>query len=172
MTTRKLLIQLAIATALVAGCILLWPAPSKAAPADALRLYAGANAVWLDGPGAAWPADFEASGNAAASLSPHLTLTGSLAYGFSHSYVRWNAGPAVTVTDVDNPNLSVDLGIGYRGGSTNDVNPNEWAPYTAVGWRPNPAKWPNVLLGGRAGLGLTSNRTLLTLGVRYSIPLK
>ena len=136
------------------------------------HLYVGANGAWLDGPGAAWPADVEAGGAGSASLSPHISLKAEAFYGFSHSYVRWNAGPAVTVTDVDNPNLSVDLGIGYRGGSTNDVNPNEWAPYTAVGWRPNPAKWPNVLLGGRAGLGLTSNRTLLTLGVRYSIPLK
>ena len=136
------------------------------------HLYVGVNGAWLDGPSAAWPADVEVGGAGSASLSPHISLKAEAFYGFSHSYVRWDAGPCVTVTDVDNPNLSVGLGIGYRGGSTRDVGPDEWAPYTSVGWRPNPLKWPNILLGGRAGLGLTSNRTLLTLGVRYSIPLK
>ena len=136
------------------------------------HLYAGVNGAWLDGPNASWPADVEAGGAVAASLSPHLSLKGETFYGFSHSYVRWDGSVCATVTDVDNPNLSVGLGIGYRGGSTIAVQPNEWAPYASVGWKPNPARWPNILVGGRASLGLDSNRTLVTLGLRYQIPLK
>ena len=75
---RRLLIQATILAAIVIGCVLLC-SPAHSAPADALRLYAGANAVWLDGPGAEWPADFEGSGHASASLTQHITLTSEYA---------------------------------------------------------------------------------------------
>ena len=161
---RKLLIQTAILAAIIAACVLL-AQPAKSAPADALRLYAGANAVWLDGPGTAWPVDVEASGNAAASLSPHLTLTGSLAYGFSHSYLRGDGGVRVTATDAANPDFDL-----FLGGSVAAVQPSEWAPYAGVGWRPNPARWPALSVGAKSSLGLTSDRTMSTVAVRYALP--
>jgi len=166
---RKLLIQTAILAAIIAGCVLL-AQPARSAPADALRLYAGANAVWLDGPGTAWPVDVEASGNAAASLSPHLTLTGSLAYGFSHSYLRGDGGVRVTATDAANPDFDLFLGIEYRGGSVAAVQPSEWASYAGVGWRPNPDRWPALSVGAKSSLGLTSDRTMSTVAVRYALP--
>lgn len=141
-----------------------------AAPADALRLYAGANGVWLDGPGSGFPADFEASGTAAVSLSPHLTATGGLYYGLSHSYLRGDGGVRVTATDVSNPNFDVFLGLDYRGGSINAVQPSEWAPYAGIGWRPNPARWPALTVGAKSSLGLSSNRTVSTVAVRYQLP--
>ncbi|HNB60463.1 MAG TPA: hypothetical protein PK308_09110 [Phycisphaerales bacterium] len=140
------------------------------APADALRLYAGANGVWLDGPGAGFPADFEASGTAAFSLSPHLTATGGLYYGLSHAYLRGDGGVRVTATDASNPNFDVFLGIDYRGGSVNAVQPSEWAPYAGIGWRPNPARWPALTIGAKSSLGLSSNRTLSTVAIRYQLP--
>jgi len=142
----------------------------QAAPADALRLYAGANGVWLDGPGSGFPADLEASGTASVSLSPHLTATGGLYYGFSHSYLRGDGGVRVTATDSSNPNFDVFLGIDYRGGSVAAVQPSEWAPYAGIGWRPNPARWPSLTIGAKSSLGLTSNRTLSTVAVRYMLP--
>ncbi len=136
------------------------------------HVYAGANGAWLNGAGSAFPADIEAGGSASASLSPHLSAVGEGFYGFSHSYFRWSGGVRATVTDVTNKNLSMGLGIRYRGGSIRAVRPNEWAPDVSVGWRPDPVRWPNVLVGGDAGYGLQSNRMLVTLGLRYNVPLK
>lgn len=168
---RKLILQATLLAIIILGCIVV-AQPARSAPADALRLYAGANAVWLDGPGAAFPADFEASGNASASLSPHLTLTGALAYGFSNSYLRWDGGVRVTATDAANPDFDLSLGIEYRGGSISAVQPSEWAPYAAVGWRPDPVRWPAVTLGAKSSLGLTSDRTVSYLAVRYMLPVE
>lgn len=166
---RKLILQAAVLAAIIAGCILLC-GPARSAPADALRLYAGANVVWLDGPGAEWPADFEASGNLSASLSPHITATGGLAYGFSHSYLRWDGGARITATDASNPDFDLCLGIEYRGGSISAVQPSEWAPYAGLGWRPSPVRWPALTIGAKSSLGLTSDRTQSTLAVRWQLP--
>lgn len=133
----------------------------------AIKVAAGVNGAWLDGPNAAWPADVEAGATGSASLSPHISLVGSGFYGFSHSYFRYDAGARVTATDVDNPDFNAFLGIKYRGGSTIDVRPNEWAPDAGFGWRPFPQISPNVVVGVDAGYGLQSNRVLATVAVRY-----
>ena len=140
--------------------------------AESVHVYGGANGAWLNGPGAAFPADFEAGGSVSASLSPHISLVGSSFYGFSHSYTRWDGGARVTATDVDNPNFNVYLGIRYRGGSKADVQPNEWAPDAGFGWRPDPKRWPNITVGADAGYGLDSDRVLSYLAIRYQLPLK
>ena len=139
---------------------------------DIFKLYAGANAVWLDGPGAEFPSDTELGGSTSASLSPHISAVGSAFYGFSNNYTRWDGGARVTATDVDNPNFNVYLGIRYRGGTTSAMLPEEWAPDAGVGWKPSPARWPNLILGADAGYGLQSSRTVAYLAVRYLIPLK
>ena len=167
---RRIILKAAVLAALVVGSILVCK-PAHAAPADALRLYAGANTIWLDGPGAEWPVDFEATGNAAASLSPHITLTGGLYYGFGHSYLRYDGGVRVTATDVANPDFDIFLGLEYRGGSIDAFQPSEWAPYAGVGWRPKPDAWPNVTVGAKSSLGLTTDRTNSTLFLRYMLPL-
>lgn len=167
---RLILKRLALLAAIIGACVLL-AQPARSAPADALRLYAGANAAWLDGPGAAFPVDVEGAGTAAASLSPHLTLVGGLAYGFSHSYLAWDGGVRVTATDAANKDFDMFLGIEYRGGSTAAVQPSEWASYAGVGWRPNPARWPNLTLGAKSSLGLTSDRTRTLVAVRYALPI-
>lgn len=167
---RRLLMRATLLAAIIAACMLLC-APAHSAPADALRLYAGVNGAWLDGPGAAFPAEFEAAGTAAASLSPHLTLTGGLAYGFTHSYLRGDGGVRVTATDASNPNFDLFLGIEYRGGSIAAVQPSEWAPYAGVGWRPSPERWPALTVGAKSSLGLTSDRTMTTVAARWALPL-
>jgi hypothetical protein len=134
------------------------------------RASVGANVVWLDGPGSAFPADFEAGVQSSASLSPHISAVASASYGFSNSYLRWDGGFRVTATDVADPDFNVYLGARYRGGSTAEVRPNEWAPDAGFGWKPNKA-WPNIVVGGDAGYGLQSNRVVAILAVRYLIPL-
>ena len=131
------------------------------------RIAVGGNAVWLYGPDAEWPADVEASANLSASLSPHISVVGSAAYGFSHSYFRGDGGLRVTATDVENPNFNVYLGLRYRGGTIDAVQPNEWAPDAGFGWKPNPKEWPNIVVGADAGYGLDSQRVLTYVAVRY-----
>jgi hypothetical protein len=158
----KKLAYLALLSALLA-------LPAQAARfSDVARFAVGVNGAWLDGPGSAFPADFEASGNAALSLSPHISAVGGLAYGFSRSYFRYNAGARVTATDVDNQNFNVFLGARYRGGSTADVRPNEWEVDAGFGWRPAPDIWPRIVVGVDSGLGLQSNRSLTVAAIRYT----
>jgi len=158
---------------LVALLTILLSAPACAATfGQVVRVAVGANGAWLDGAGAAFPVEFEAGGTAATSLSPHISAVGGLHYGFAHSYFRWNGGFRVTATDVDNPDFNVFLGIQYRDASKSAVGPGEWAPEAGFGWRPAPALWPNVVVGGNAGYGLQSNRVVSYLALRYLLPIK
>lgn len=155
--------------AVLALCALAFPALSGPQP---VNVAAGINGAWLDGPGAAFPADFEAGGTAWSSLSPHISLVGGGFYGFSHSYFRYQGDARLTASDVLNPDFNTYLAIRYRGGSTAAVQPAEWAGCAGFGWRPSPQTYPNLTLGGDAGYGLTSNRVLVYLSARYAIPLK
>lgn len=137
-----------------------------------VSIAAGLNGAWLVGPNAAFPADLEAGGTAWSSLSPHISAVGGAWAGLSHAYVRWDGGLRATVTDVDNPNFNTFLGLRYRGGSTNEVGPNEWAPDAGFGWRVAPTVFPRLTFVGDAGYGLTSHRVLALLGFRWGIPLK
>lgn len=156
--------------ALVLCCTLAPLAHAAEKPAP-VNFAAGVNGAWLDGPGAAFPADVEAGGSAFSSLSPHLSAFVDSYYGFSHSYVRWDGGVKATVTDVDNKNLSVYLALKYRGGSIRAMKPDEWAAGTGIGWKPNPAAWPRLVIGADASYGLESNRVIAYLAARYLIPL-
>lgn len=160
-----------LTVALVAALSLFLAASALAADTPQIHLAAGANGAWLDGPGSAWPADFEGGGSAWSSLSPHISAVGHAWYGFSHSYVRWDGGVRVTTSDVLNPNFNTYLGLVFRGGSTSAVSPNEWAGDAGFGWKPSPTNWPRFSLGGDAGYGLDSKRILVQLGARYEIPL-
>ena len=137
---------------------------------DVVSLYAGVNGTWLDGPAVAFPSDFEAGGRAAASLSPHISVGSSVFYGFRNSYVRWEVGPRITVTDVDNPNFSVGLGASYHGGSEVSVLPEEWIADASFGWRPSD-KFPRFIVIGQGGYGFTTSKARAILGLRWRIPL-
>lgn len=159
--------------ALLAACVLLWPAPKarSATLSDMFGAYAGVNAAWLQGPDVAFPVDVEGSGNVKFSLSPHLSATGMLAYGFSHSYLRYDADARVTATDVNDPNFNLFLGIGYRGGSVAAFEPGEWAPNAGFGWRPSPESAPWLTIVGKSSVGLVSHNTITYLGGRYALPI-
>lgn len=136
-----------------------------------LHVAAGVNGAWLDGPGSAFPADFEAGGSGWSSLSPHLSAVGSAWYGFAHTYARYDGGLRVTASDVLNPDFNTFLGVGYRGGSKKSVGPNEWAANAGFGWRFAPDTYPDLTVAGVASYGLTSSRVLVSIGLRYAIPI-
>ena len=136
------------------------------------HLYLGANGLWQDGVTVSVPSALEAGASASSSISPHLSAVGETFVGLSETYVRWSASARATVTDVANPNFNAFLGIGYRGASVSGLGGNEWAPDAGFGWRIFPDKLPRLLVGGKAGWGMTSSQVLLTLGARWEIPLK
>jgi hypothetical protein len=138
---------------------------------EVVRVYAGFNGVWTDGPATAFPSDFEAGGRATASLSPHVSVGSSVYYGFRNSYVRWEVGPRITVTDVENPHFSVGLGAAYHGGSEASVLPQEWVADASFGWRAAPTTFPRLIVVGQGGYGFTTSKARGILGLRWGIPL-
>jgi len=139
----------------------------SAVASPAVKAYVGANGVWLDGPATDFTKDVEGAASLSASLSPHISAVAHGFYGFTQKYVRYDAGARVTATDVDNKDFNIYLGILYRGGSTDAVRPNEWAPDAGVGWRPNPKGWPHIIVGADAGYGLDSKKVVTTAALRY-----
>lgn len=136
--------------------------------ASVISLGVGGNGIWCSD-AIPFAADVEAAGNAAASLSPHLSLVGGGAWGFAHSYLRGNIGARVTATDADNPDFSVGFGISYRVASAEFQN--EWTPEAAVGWRPWPERFPQVTMVGVGWYGMDSHETAATIGVRWKVSL-
>jgi hypothetical protein len=146
---------------LVAACAF----PALASPV--IKVAAGVNGVWLDGPAVDFAKDIEAGAVAAASLSPHLSLVGHGFYGFTQNYVRYDGEGRITASDATNPNFNLYLGMRYRNGSTAAVRPGEWAPDAGLGWRPSPTHWPHVILGADAAYGLTTQKVISYAAVRF-----
>lgn len=169
---KKCITLLALLVAVVV-CEGAWIGQARAADlSEVVKFAAGVNGAWWDGPGTAFPADVEAGGLARASLSPHLSAVGSAWYGFDHSYLRSAVGARATVTDVDDPNFSVGLGIQYHMASESELRPNEWAADASFGWVPSPTKWPNLIVAGTGSYGLRSSKAWATLGLRYAFNLR
>lgn len=139
---------------------------------EVVKVHAGANGTWFDGPATAFPSDVEAGGSARASLSPHISIVGGAWYGFANEYIRYSFGPRVTVTDVNNPNFSVGVSLEWNGSSREALQPNEWCPTASVGWVPMPEKMPALTLIGQGSYGLDSDRSRVSLGLRYTIALQ
>ena len=114
-------------------------------PANTTSFGAGVAGVWFDGPEAPGPT-LEATGRGAMSLSPHISLVGSAAWGLTGTYIRTTVGGRFTVSDADNPDFSVGLGVQYHSASVASLRPNEWCPDATVGLRPWPARWPAMTL--------------------------
>lgn len=142
-----------------------------AAPAHAgivWRAAAAANAITFDAV-APKPNDVEVGGNLAASLQPHISAVGALAYGFDHSYLRGSVGARFTASNVDDPNFSVGLGMAYHVSSEPGIRPEGWAPDASIGWRPWPVDAPRVNLILQGQYQLEANQASAIMGVRYEI---
>ena len=116
------------------------------------------------------PSDFEGGGVAALSLSPHISLHGSVLFGFSRSYIRATVGPRVTATDLTNNNFSAGFGIEYQASSNPSVRPQEFAATAQTGIRLWPEQLPQLILGAQGGVGLKTGTPMLLLGATYVLP--
>jgi hypothetical protein len=128
---------------------------------EVLKFALGANGVWYDNETS--PADLEVGGNARAAFSPHIAAVGAAYYGLDKSYLRGSAGVRFTVTDVQNPNFSIGVGVQYHASSDPNVRPEQWCPDVSVGWRAWPEQLPKVLLTGQASAAATSWGTNMTI---------
>jgi hypothetical protein len=153
---------------LLVAVLLLATVPALAAPPSLASLALGVNGIWADGETQPW-SDVEACANGAVSLQPHISAVGSVNYGFVNAYYRSTAGVRVTATDVNNRDFSVGVGMQYH--LSNKLQPNEWCPDVAVGYRPWPKTLPAVTLTGLGWYGLDTKRAGADLGVRWRFSL-
>ena len=150
----------------VAFLALLLVPTSPVLAADVVAIHAGANVVWFDD--GAKPSDVELGGTMRASLSQHISLTGSAWCGLDKSYIRGTIGPRITVSDPSNKDLSVGVGIEYQASSKSVTRSEEWSPTVTLGFRPW-ADRPQVTLGAQGAYGLDSGEASLLVGARYRI---
>lgn len=145
-------------------------ASSAAAQTDprAIHVFLGGNGVWYQGD-RNLPADFEVGSNAAASMSPHLSLVGAAYYGVQESYLRGSFGARATATDVNDPNFSIGIGAQYHVSSEPQKRPQEFAGDVSLGWRPYPVNMPRVIVIAQSWWGFRSNQIGLIAGIRYSL---
>lgn len=139
-----------------------------AAADPVLTPYLGLNAVAFDG-ASHLPSDFEAGAGGSISLSPHISAVGGGWYGLGESYLRGTVGGRITVSDVDDPNLSAGVGVSYVASSKPSIRPQELCGEAVLGWRPYPQTAPKITLGAGAAYGFTSNHAFLTLAIRYAL---
>lgn len=150
---------------LAIALLLLLPLAAQAAE-PVVKVYAGANGVWYDGP-EGLPSDYEAGLNGRASLSPHISLVGGTWYGFKNEFVRAAGGLRITVTDPAARDLSVGLGAQYQTSSDDLIRPTEWTADASIGWRP----WPEnkLVIGAQAGYGFDTSRASMMVALRYPL---
>lgn len=145
-------------------------APAAADTHGVVAAHVGLNGAWFVDANP-YQADVEPVAALSASLSPHISLVGSAAWGVCNSYVRGAGGVRITATDVDDPNFSVGVGLQYRLASKAVLRPNEWAADVSVGYRPLPAQYPMLSLVGQGWYGLDTHRSGATLGARWRFAL-
>lgn len=133
-----------------------------------VKIYAGFNAVSFDGSVTKPPSDYEAGASARASLSPHLSLTGSAWKGLARDYSRATFGARLTATDVNEPDFNVFLGGDYQASSNKALRPQEWQAGAGFGWRP----WKThkkVVVGAEADYGISSKIVSALAALRYEL---
>lgn len=160
MTIRRLVIGSAIVTLALVGLGFLCT-PSHAANVwQSTTFGIGAQGAWYN---SADNGDLEATGRAALSVTPHISVVGGLAYGFSGTYLRENIGARITATDVNDQTFSVGLGVSRHFASEHGHSLEEWAGEAAVGWKPMVNS--NLIVTALAAYGIDSRTPFVTAGV-------
>lgn len=125
----------------------------------------GAQGAWYNGSS---DGDMEATARAAVSVTPHISLVGGAAYGFSHTYLRESLGARITATDVSDSSFSVGMGIS-RHFRSEPGGLQEWAGEAAIGWKPLASS--SVLVTAMAAYGIESRTPFITAGIILPVKL-
>lgn len=143
--------------------LLILAAPVAAEPV--VYVYAGANGIWND---AGLPDDFELGGTLDASLSEHISLPVQLYAGLDNGYARFAPGVLVKLSDADQQNFSIGVGVQRQMCSRPEFVPEEWQARVAIGFNPI-AHNPKLVLGGEGTYGLETENTGALIAFRYRI---
>jgi len=138
---------------------------------EALSFSVGGQGRWLDGGGLPSDRSFEGAGNGALSLTPHVSVTGGISYGFDDSYVRSHVDARVTATDAADPGFNVWVGAGRYFAKHDSDGLDEAAGKAGIGWAPFRDANGNIrpwILGATAAYGLDSDRRQITVSAVYS----
>ncbi|MEY2849639.1 MAG: hypothetical protein RI885_2306, partial [Actinomycetota bacterium] len=130
--------------------------------------YLGANGVWTDSQ-ETMPSDFELGGNVSVSLQHRLSVVGCSYYGLQQEYLRASAGGRYTVTDVDNNDFSIGVGLQYHVSSDEALRPKEWAADVTIGFAPVPKDMPALTVILQGSHGLTTETTAAYVGGRFTL---
>ena len=123
----------------------------------------GGQGVWVDEGGVPGFRDMEAIGRAALSVTPHVSLVGGISYGVDRAYVRGSGGVRLTVTDAENPDFGIGVGVSRHYVSEPESGLDEAAAEAAIGWKPFPTS--PFIVTGLATYGLDTNRRVFTVGL-------
>ena len=135
---------------------------------QALSVGVGGGGVWVDEGGGPAFRDVEAGLSGAVSLTPHVSIVGSVNYGVDRSYVRGSGGARITATDANDPTFSVGVGISRHYVSEPGSGLDEAAAEAAIGWKPLANS--RVILAGLAAYGIDTGRR--SFSVKAIVPLK
>lgn len=157
------------AVLVIVVCLFLRPpvATAGTSPWEAVSLSVGLSERWLTN-NAPIPdgRELEGIGNAALSLTPHVSVTGGLALGLQESYVRGYVDARITASDATDPNFNIWLGAGRYFSRHPADGLDEWAGKAGLGWRPMPDK--PIVFGLTSGYGLDSGRRTISVSAVYA----
>lgn len=136
---------------------------------EAAEASIGLQGRWLDGITKPSEGDLEAAGNLSLSLTPHINVTGGVAYGFNGAYGRAQADARICATDIHDEYFSLWLGIGRYWSKRSSDGLDEWAGKSGLAWRPSHQYV--FTLGLTTAVGLSTGRPSLTISGTYPFKL-
>lgn len=137
-------------------------------PVHQLTLSVGGQGRWLDTPHLNSKPDFEAAGNAALTLTPHVDVTAGVAAGIGGSYLREQADIRLAAKEnSDNETFSVWLGGGYYWSDDFEDGLDGWAAKAGLGWQPSLAV--PVVVGVTAAATPNDGRSSITVSGTWTL---
>lgn len=136
-----------------------------ASPLEALSLGVGIDGKWLDQGGEPSANDVEGAANLAIGITPHITVTGGVAYGINGGYWREQFDVRLAAIDREDNSFNVWVGAGRYWADKPADGLDEWAGKAGVGYRV-PVKLP-LVLGATAAYGLDTERRSFVVALSY-----
>jgi len=134
-------------------------------PWSATSFSVGGQGRWLSRGGLPNDSQVEAVGNVAFSLTPHVSLTGGVAYGFQDAYARSQVDARITASNPDDENFNVWVGAGRYFTRYESDGLDEWAGKGGIGWRLFDAK--PFILGATSAYGFDTGRQCFSASLVY-----
>jgi hypothetical protein len=109
----------------------------------------------------------EAVGNVAIGITPHIDVTGGLAYGMRDNYLREQVDARLCATDAYNRDFNIWLGAGWYWSKHPSDGLDEAAIKAGLGWRPFKGK--PLVFGLTEAQGIKSGRRCTSVSLQYAL---